>query len=409
MNDVRGAAAAHALPPHAASSDPYEYSLFLGGPLFQLIHHAHLSGDALELLRRRVVAICVFAWVPLLVLAIASGRAWGTAVRVPFLADIEVHLRFLLALPLLIVAELIVHQRLRTLVAQFLRRDLIAESSRAKFDAAIPSALRLRNSIVAEIILIALVYFVGIVYVWPRFGALSVPTWYGTPVPGALKLSPAGWWYVYVSVPLFQFLLLRWYFRLFIWIRLLWQISRCELKLVPTHPDQAGGLGFLARIPNALAPLLAAHGVALAGMIANQIFYHGAKLPDFMPELAVVVGFLLVLVLAPLLLFVPKLAALKRNGLTEYGVLAQRYVREFDDKWMRGGAPAGESMLGSADIQSLADMSNSFAVVRAIKPVPITRQSLIQLVVITLLPVAPLALTMISAKELMTRLLKIVL
>jgi hypothetical protein len=409
MNEVRAVAAAHALPSHTASSDPYEFSLFLGGPLFQLIHHAHLSGDALELLRRRVVTLSLFAWVPLLVLAVASGRAWGTAVRVPFLADIEVHLRFLLALPLLIVAELIVHQRLRTLIGQFLQRDLIADSSRAKFDAAIPSALRLRNSIVAEVILIALVYFVGIVYVWPRYGALAVPTWYGMPVPGGLQLSPAGWWFVYVSVPLFQFLLLRWYFRLFIWIRLLWQISRCELKLVPTHPDQAGGLGFLARIPNALAPLLAAHGVALAGMIANQIFYHGAKLPDFMPELVVVVGFLLVLVLAPLLLFVPKLAALKRRGLTEYGVLAQRYVREFDDKWMRGGASAGESLLGSADIQSLADMANSFAVVRGIKPVPITRQSLTQLVVITLLPVAPLALTMISAKELMTRLLKIVL
>jgi hypothetical protein len=407
MNVVRGAA--HALQSHAPSADPYEYSLFLGGPLFQLVHHAHLSGDALELLRRRVIAIALFAWAPLLILAIIGGRAWGNAVRVPFLADIEVHLRFLLAVPLLILAELVVHQRLRGMVAQFLKRDLIADSSRARFDAIVPAALRLRNSIVVEVILIALVYFVGIVYVWPRYGALAVPTWYAMPVQGGLQLSPAGWWFLYVSVPLFQFMLLRWYFRLFVWIRLLWQISRCELKLVPTHPDQAGGLGFLSTTPVALAPLLAAHGVALAGMIANQIFYHGAKLPDFMPELVAVVAFLLLLVLAPLLLFVPKLAALKRIGLLEYGTLAQRYVRAFDDKWMHGGAKPGESLIGSADIQSLADMSNSFAVIRGIRPVPITRQSLIQLVVITLLPVAPLALTMISAKELLARLLKVVL
>src|SRR5262249_8164461 len=161
---------------------------------FQLIHRAHLVGDALELLRRRVLAIALFARVPLLVLAIASGRAWGTAVRVPFLADIEVHLRFLVALPLLIVAELVVHQRLRGMIVQFLRRDLIADSSRARFDAIVPAALRLRNSIVVEVILIALVYFVGIVYVWPRYGALAVPTWYGMPVEGGLRLSPAGWW-----------------------------------------------------------------------------------------------------------------------------------------------------------------------------------------------------------------------
>src|SRR3974377_1325663 len=135
MNDVRGAAPAYALPSHAASSDPYEYSLFRGGPLYQPEHRARLSGSALELLRRRVVVISLFAWVPLLILAIVSGRAWGNAVRVPFLADIEVHLRFLLALPLLIVAELVVHQRLRGMVAQFLKRDLIADSSRAKFDA----------------------------------------------------------------------------------------------------------------------------------------------------------------------------------------------------------------------------------------------------------------------------------
>jgi hypothetical protein len=68
-----------------------------------------------------------------------GGRAWGSAVRVPFLMDIEVHARLLLALPLLVVAELVVHQRMRPLLSQFLERDLIAEESRARFDAAVAS------------------------------------------------------------------------------------------------------------------------------------------------------------------------------------------------------------------------------------------------------------------------------
>ena len=389
-------------------SDSYDFSLVLGGPLYQMLRRSRLSGDALELLRRRMVVFSLFAWLPLLLLSALAGRAWGTAVRVPFLVDIEVHARFLVALPLLILAELVVHQRMRPIVRQFLERGLVSDTSRARFDEALPSAMRLRNSVVAEVLLIALVV-VGVVYIWPVYVSLDVATWYSMPIGGGRRLSPAGWWFVYVSLPLFQFILLRWYFRLFIWIRFLWQVARCELSLVPTHPDRAGGLGFLSFTPVAFAPLLAAHGALLAGLIANRIFFQGATLPDFKMELGVVVAFLLLIMLGPLLLFVPHLSAARRAGLREYGALAQRYVREFDDKWLRGGAAAGEPLVGSADIQSLADLGNSFEIVQSMRVAPLTRGVVIQLAVITLLPVAPLLLTMVSLEELLKRLLQVVL
>lgn len=388
-------------------ADPYDFSLVLGGPLFQLIARAHLSGNALELLVRRVVVISLFAWLPLFILSILGGRAWGDAVTVPFLVDLEVHVRLLLALPLLIVAELVVHQRMRPVARQFLERGLIPERSRARFDAAMASAVRLRNSVAAEVLLIAFVYLVGVLYIWPRY-ALSVPTWYAMPTGSGRQLSAAGWWFVYVSLPLFQFILLRWYFRLFVWVRFLWQVTRCDLSLVPTHPDRAGGLGFLSGTVVAFAPVLLAHGVMLAGLIASQIFFQAAKLPDFKAELVVVVAFLLLILLGPLLLFMPHLALARRVGLREYGTLAQRYVREFDDKWLRGGAPADEPLVGSADIQSLADLGNSFELVRSMRPVPFTRDVVLQLAVITLLPVVPLLLTMVSLEELLKQLLKVV-
>jgi hypothetical protein len=391
-------------------SDSYDFSLVLGGPLYQMLLRSRLSGDALELMRRRIAVIPLFAWLPLLVLAALAGRAWGTAVRVPFLVDIEVHVRFLVAVPLLILAELVVHQRTRPVVRQFVERGLIPDTSRARFDEALPSAMRLRNSAVAEVLLIAFVYVVGVFYIWPVYVSLDVATWYSMPVGGGHRqLSPAGWWYVFVSLPLFQFILLRWYFRLFIWIRFLWQVARCELSLVPTHPDRAGGLGFLSLTPVAFAPVLAAHGALLAGLIANRIFFQGATLLDFRPELAVVVAFLLLVVLGPLLLFAPHLSAARRAGLREYGALAQRYVREFDDKWLRGGAPAGEPLVGSGDIQSLADLGNSFEIVQSMRVAPLTRGVMVQLAVITLLPVVPLLLTMLSLEELVKRLLQIVL
>jgi hypothetical protein len=266
----------------------------------------------------------------------------------------------------------------------------------------------LRNSIAAEVLLIAFVYVVGVGFVWRTQATVDVTSWYGVKAGGTLQPSPAGWWLGLVSLPVFQFLLLRWYFRLFIWVRFLWQVSRLDLTLVPTHPDRSGGLGFLGLVGHAFAPLLLAQGTILAGTLANRIFYAGAKLPEFKVEMIGLVAVMLLAVLGPLLVFAPKLAAAKRAGLGEYGALAQRYVREFDRKWIRGGAPADEPLIGSADIQSLADLGNSFEVVKGMRLAPITVQNVLQLAAVTLVPVVPLTLTMISLEELLTQALRMV-
>src|SRR5437667_11366909 len=142
--------------------DPRDFSLVLGGPLFQLLRRAHLSDDALMMVRQRITVIALIAWLPLLVLSALEGRLLGGSAAVPFLLDVEVHIRFLVALPLLIIAELVVHQRMRPLLRQFLERDLIPKKAMPRFEAAIASAFRLRNSVLAELLLIAFVYGVGI-------------------------------------------------------------------------------------------------------------------------------------------------------------------------------------------------------------------------------------------------------
>ena len=387
--------------------EPPNFSLVLGGPLFQLLRRAHLSDDALELLRKRIVVITLLTWLPLLLLSAMEGHAWGRSIAVPFLRDLEVHIRFLVAIPLLIEAEYVVHKRMLPLVRQFLERDLIPENAMPQFDEAVASASRLRNSLPAEVLMIIFVYGFGVLFLWRHFMVLDASTWFATPSSQGSTLSLAGIWYGYLSVPFFQFLLCRWYFRIFVWARFLWQVSRIKLNLVPTHPDRLGGLGFLPNIVFAFAPLAAAHGVLLSGMLANRIFYLGAKLPEFKVEIALVLVFLLCLILVPLLVFVPQLAEAKRTGLREYGVLAQRYVREFDSKWLRGGAPADEPFVGTGDIQSLADLGNSFEIVKTMRIFPLTKEILIQTLAAALLPVLPLALTMMSLEELLKKLLGI--
>jgi len=233
--------------------DPPDFSIVLGGPLFQLLRRAHLEGDHLELLRRRLVFFVGITWLPLFLLA-TIGPFAGSAGRLAFLRDIEVHARFLVALPAFIAAELIVHARMLPVARRFVERRIILLEDLPRFYRAVESAFRLRNSIPLEIGLFVVVYTFGLWFWNDRFG-IKAATWYAMP-GGRWHLTAAGVWYVFISIPILQFILLRWYVRFFIWYRFLWQVSRIPLDLIPTHPDRSGGLGFLGVLSYTFGPIL---------------------------------------------------------------------------------------------------------------------------------------------------------
>jgi hypothetical protein len=380
-----------------------DFSVVLGGPLYQAYRRAHLSGPALELAVRRVIVIVAIAWLPLLVLSIATGTFIG-GTRQPFALAIDVHARLLIALPLLIATECTVHTRLRITVQQFVQRDLLPPAAQPRFEAALASAQRLRNSVVAEVLLIAFVYFVGITVIWRDVGELRTDTWYRQVGDGAHITLP-GWWYFFVSLPVFQFLLFRWYYRLLVWAWFLWKVSRGPLDLVPTHPDRCGGLGFLGLSTLALVPLLFAHGTLFAGVAGAGILFDKRELVSYWPELLAATVLLLIVALSPLAMFVPMLFRTKRNGLAEYGALAQRYVRDFDRKWLHGRVP-DEPLLGAADIQSLADLTSSFEVVAGMRFLAVNRRTVLTLALATLLPMVPLIFTVFSPREVVALLWK---
>jgi hypothetical protein len=310
-----------------------DFSLVLGGPLFHLFLRARLSGSVLELMRRRIVVISTVAWLPLLILSLLDGHALR-GVALPFLNDIETQIRFLIALPILIAAELIVHLRLRSIVRRFVERDIIIAEEIPQFHGAINSAMRWRDSIPLELGLLVFVYTVGH-WLWQSQIALGASTWYAIPDRGHSHLTLPGYWNAFVSIPIFQFVLLRWYLRLFIWSRFLWQASRLNLNLIPTHPDRAGGIAFLGRSSYAFAPILFAQGAMLAGMIANRVLYAGESLRSFRMEAVGLIAVFMLAILGPLTVFTPKLARAKRKGFADYGLLASRYVEEFEQKWVK--------------------------------------------------------------------------
>jgi hypothetical protein len=385
--------------------DTPDFSLVLGGPLYQLLRKAHLEGDHLELLYRRVVLIPLIAWLPLFVLATFGHFAGGPA-RLSFFRDVEVHVRFLVALPILIWAELIVHLRLRPLVRRFVERRIVLPEDLVRFRGVIDSAVRLRNSIPVELGLLLCVYGFGL-WLWNDRVAIGTPTWYAE-AGGRWSLTPAGIWYVFVSIPIAQFILLRWYWRFFIWFRLLWQVSRMNLNLIPSHPDRCAGLAFLGKSSYAFGPILFAQGAMLAGVVASRVLYRGEALLSFKLQIGGFVAFFVAAILGPLVMFTPRMAAAKRKGLADYGLFAQRYVESFQQKWVTSELANYEELLGTGDIQSLADLGNSYGLVRDMRSVPFSLEDISRLAIVTAAPFLPLLLTIWSLEELIMRIIKVV-
>jgi hypothetical protein len=195
--------------------------------------------------------------------------------------------------------------------------------------------------------------------------------------------------------------------RMLIWFWFLLRVSRLKLQLLPAHPDRAGGLGFLGGSTIAFTPFLFAQGALLAGQIANRILYNGRSLLSFKLTIVGFVCFFLAVILAPLLVFTPQLDRAQREGNAKYGAFASEYVMDFDQKWMQR-KESDEQMLGSGDIQSLADLGNSFAVVREMRVIPFATGDVLRLLVAAVVPMVPLLLTIMPLDQLVTEAIKFI-
>lgn len=391
----------------APVQESQDFSLVLGGPLYQLLRRLGLIRPPLQRVGPRMIVITAVAWLPLAVLTLVDGTFFG-GVKVPFVRDVEVQARLLASLPLLIAAEVVINSRITGIIQQFLERGIVTPTTRPRYQAILDSAVRARNSIPIEVGMALLVFVLGN-FLWQHAVSVHQNAWYATASGDEFVYTLAGRWYAFVSVPIVQFILLRWYFRLAIWCWILWQLSRLDLSLIPTHPDRSCGLGFLGGVVFAMAPFLMAHTCFLAGYLANQILYNGQKLPDHKLDIGAVILLLLLVTLGPISVFAPRLSRARLMGLRHYGRLASDYVLAFDRRWISERPLGEDSLLGSADIQSLADLANSFQVIQGIRLVPFGRETLVPLVAIIAIPLLPLGLTMFSLTELVHRLIGLLL
>jgi hypothetical protein len=388
--------------------DVPDFSLVQGGPLFRIFRRFGLCDERLQPVYLRLALVATVTWVPLFFLSIYDGRVLAGA-DIPFLRDIEHHVRFLFALPMMIAGESLNLGMLTPRIRNFLTRKIVRENDIPKFKAAILAAHRMRDSVAVEAAIIILVYTFGIWFYGSQIASASPgsTTWYASHDGVYWNLTLAGYWLTFVSLPIFQFIIVRWYVRNVIWFIFLLRVSKLDLNLLATHSDRAAGIGFLAKCAYSFSYGLIAQGALLSGYIAGKVIHTGADVRGFKLEGGAVVVLILIFVLGPLLVFTSRLTKSKWAGAGVYGTLVSRYIEDFDRKWIGGQNPEKQDLLGTGDIQSLADISNSYSVIDQMRYVPFGLYDMVYLAAVTMAPLLPLALFVFSFEELVQRILQI--
>ena len=382
-----------------------------GGPIDRLTHRIAIARYRRQSAPRRIISLLLITWVPMCVLALLQGDALGATPRESFLLDFPTYVRFFVAVPIMVIAEGHIGPRLTQAGLQFVRDGLVRQEDYPAFEQAITRLARRRGSVSATLVLIALAVFAACVITFESASGVGMVSLHSLTLPEghAFRYNLAALWSLIVALPVFQFLWYRWLWRILFWTLFLRDVARLNLRLVPTHADGAGGLGFLARAHNAFGMLAFVVGSALSAEAAFRFVYEGTHIDVFKVPVLIVLVLVLVLFLGPMLVFTPVMARTRRAALRSYGSLVVRYNRAFQDKWLESPSPQGEQLLGSSDIQSLADLSNSFRLVSDMKLIPFGRSAVIQLAVATLLPGLPLVLLAVPISDIFAALAKVVL
>lgn len=380
-----------------------DFSIVVGGPIYDFLARSRWVQQRLPNILRRMVALIAVTWLPLLLLSLRDGVAFGQRVRVPFLYDFSAYGRFLVALPILILAEIIIEPGIRMVVAEFVKGRIVPTEEMHRFDSILQTAQRWRDSAIPEMALLVLAFFP--LFLFQREWAPGVVSSWHTTGHG---LTAAGWLFAIFSAPMLRFITYRWVFRYLLWSTLLWRIGRLRLVLMPTHPDHAAGLLFLAVAQRRFGILFCAFGAVFAGRMANNIVFERIPLSSFESLMAGFIVLAVLIALLPLALVAPTLRIVRNKGLVEYGRLARTYTESFDRKWVHNDDRSSEPLLGTSDIQSLADMGNSFELVQAMNIAPITKRLVLQIAVQAALPMVPVIVVGTPTSQLVRAIIKMV-
>lgn len=390
-----------------ASGSEQSFQLSSGG-LTNLIQRQIRGPDAgdFPIAMQLLIAITLL-WVPLVVLTLIEGTFVGDRVAQPFIQDVVPQVRFLIALPLLLLADLAINPAVGVTCRNLERSGVVPDDEQPRYQAALVELQKGRDSIWPDVVMLALAF--GCTWLFqPGYGESAIQaadtSWLWSVADGTVDLSAAGWWYGLISAPFFLFILFRWIWRFLIWAGFLYRVSRIPLALQPTHPDCAGGLGVLGMAQQTFSIVFVAFATVMSSTIAHNILFEGDTFRASRPEIIVFIVVCIVLIYAPLLSFAKNLYTARRIGLSQYGALGYRLSDAFFARWVTGaGSNVGEEFKNATDASTMADYGATFDAVRSMRIIPVTLRGVVAVAVALAVPFLPLYLTEFSLLELLQR------
>jgi hypothetical protein len=379
------------------------FSLVRGDLLFRLQRAVGLiPADGLGLVRRALFWSMV-GWLPVALAAMYVGRALPGGFSEPLLAHYGIQVRLLVAVPLMILAEGPANALVQRVLRHFVESGIVPAGQRARFDAAVGSAVRMRDATLPWVAIGACVLAVATiseVVIHPH-----EVDWANVGDAGqAARLG--GLWYLYVGRSIFYTLAFAWFWRVALLSLLLWRIGRLDLSLVPTHADRAAGLGFLERLPGAFAPLALALGCVIASRWGHDAVHHDLVLAGQRAEMIGFVVLCVLLFLLPLLAFHAPLKRAKREAMLEYGDLVGRHGRLVHRRWIEGREIGQPPILEAPELGPVADTTAIYDAVRSMRTVPVTKNSVLPVAVAAALPMLAVLALQMPVKDIALTLLK---
>jgi hypothetical protein len=357
-----------------------DYHIGEGGLLRRLETRCHLTK-----LPWQILWVVIVAWVPIVALGV-FGRSGD-----PLMRDLGMHVRLLVAAPILLYLDLQFPKVCRRTVVQLAQQEFIPEAEQPELTRTLRSAKRLADSPVPELVLAVVSIGLSVASLL-RLVPFSGTAW-------RTVLTPAQLWYALVALPLFEFLLLRSLWRWAIWVRVLVGLARIDLDLEPTHPDCCGGIAFLRKPAIEYCAMLLFVVASVVCATWHGRFAFGATVVSFAPLLLLFATIGIVVAFGPLLLFVPHLGRVRREGLVEIGGLAAKLGRQFRRRWIQGQALATEAD-ASADAQELAAIGSTYRdSVYRLRTLLFNRRDLLILIIATAIPVVPVMLARIPYED----------
>ena len=375
-----------------------EFRVARGGPFYELQRQLGLIRENALRTGPRILIFVGLAWGVPLLLSAAQGTAFGAPAENPFLLDLGVWARSLVAVGLFILMERQVEDSLQTKLAQFARASIIAPESKRSAAQAVTTALKRRDSRLAEAACLAIGALASLGSLEHTI-ATAAPSWAIRVSPDGNALTLAAWWCLFVSGPIFWFLLLRELWRHLVWSMLLRRIAALKLRLVSTHPDGMGGLAFIGQYPNAYATFIFAISSVLGAAVANE-FMNGRLSAN---AFGFITGGWLAIVWAlfvyPLLAFRKPLAGLKEATLLACGAQATRYHRLIERRQLGRNVCAPDEAEAAIEAD-IPDPTKQFEATRKLSVLVVSRSALLPVSAAAVLPLAAAGFTVLPYKEL---------